>query len=57
MIFIIVLLILLAVGTGPYFPYSRGWTWGPSGLAWLLVVILIVLLLTGTLGDPSFRVR
>jgi hypothetical protein len=57
MIFIIVLLILLAIGSGPYFPYSRGWGWYPSGLMWLVLVVLIVLLLTGALGDPAFRIR
>jgi Protein of unknown function (DUF3309) len=57
MIFIIVILILLAIGSGPYFPYSRGWGWYPSGLMWLVLVVLIVLLLTGALGDPAFRIR
>lgn len=57
MTLVIVLLIILALGTGPYFPYSRGWGWYPSGLLWLVIVIAIILLLTGALGDPSFRVR
>jgi low affinity Fe/Cu permease len=57
MIFVIVLLILLAIGSGPYFPYSRGWGWGPSGLLWIVLVIAVVLLLTGVLGDPAFRIR
>jgi hypothetical protein len=51
MILLVILLILLAVGTGPYFPYSRGWGWGPSGVLWVILVIAVILLLTGSLGD------
>jgi len=47
---ILVVLIVLAVGSGPYFPYSRGWGWGPSGALWVLLVIALILLVTGALG-------
>jgi uncharacterized protein DUF3309 len=43
----IILLIVLAVllfGSVPAYPYSRGWGYAPSGLAGLLLVILLVLL-------------
>jgi hypothetical protein len=54
MLILVILLILLAVGTGPYFPYSRGWGWGPSGLLWILLVVAVILLLTGQLGSVRF---
>ena len=47
---LIIILIILAVGSGPYFPYSRGWGWGPSGLLWVVLLIALILLLTGNLG-------
>lgn len=43
---LIVLLILLLVGVIPAFPYSRGWGYGPSGLVFVILIIVIVLLFT-----------
>jgi hypothetical protein len=46
---LLILLVLLLVGAMPAWPYSRGWGYAPTGIFGLLVVILLVMLLTGTL--------
>ncbi|MGK5080338.1 DUF3309 family protein [Janthinobacterium sp. HLX7-2] len=46
---ILIILILVLVGVLPTWPHSRNWGYGPSGVAGLIVVILILLLLTGRL--------
>jgi hypothetical protein len=43
------ILVLLLLGTVPTYPYSRGWGYGPSGLAGLLLVVILILLLMGTI--------
>jgi len=47
MLIIMVILILLLVGTGPWYPYSRSWGYGPSGLLGLILVILLLYMLFG----------
>jgi hypothetical protein len=42
---LLIILILLLVGALPAWPYSRGWGYGPSGVAGLLVVILLLMVL------------
>jgi hypothetical protein len=46
---LLIVLILVLVGALPSWPYSSGWGYGPSGIAGLVVIILIILLLTGRL--------
>ncbi|MGK5020824.1 DUF3309 family protein [Janthinobacterium sp. LB2P10] len=46
---ILIILILALIGVLPTWPHSRNWGYGPSGIAGLVVVILILLLLTGRL--------
>lgn len=46
---LLVILILALIGVLPSWNHSRSWGYGPSGVAGLLVVVLIVLLLTGRL--------
>lgn len=48
-IVLIVLLVLLVIGLLPTWPYSSGFGYYPSGGLGLVLLILIVLLLTGTL--------
>jgi hypothetical protein len=45
MIILLVVLVVLALGSAPAWPYSRGWGYYPSGGLGLVVVILIILLL------------
>lgn len=48
---IVILLIVLLVGGLPTWPYSAQWGYGPSGLLFaVLVVILVVMLLRGGLN-------
>ena len=46
---LLIVLVLLLVGALPTWPYSSGWGYYPSGIAGLVVVVLIVLLLMGRL--------
>ena len=46
---LLVILILALVGVLPTWQHSRSWGYGPTSVAGLLVVVLIVLLLTGRL--------
>lgn len=44
---LLVVLILVLVGVLPTWPHSRSWGYAPSGLAGVVLVIVIVLLLMG----------
>ena len=47
MIILLVVLVVLALGSAPAWPYSRAWGYYPSGGLGLVVVILVILLLLG----------
>lgn len=48
LIVLILVLLLGGVGTLPSWSYSAGWGYGPSGIVWvLLVVVLIIWLVRG----------
>ncbi|MEG9432887.1 MULTISPECIES: DUF3309 family protein [Terriglobus] len=48
MLILLIILLLLAFGTSPILPYSRGWGYYPSGgLGLLAIIVLIVLLMHG----------
>jgi hypothetical protein len=44
---LLIVLVLMLVGALPTWPHSRGWGYAPSGVAGLLVLVLLLLLLTG----------
>ena len=44
---LLVILLLMALGALPSWPYSRSWGYYPSGGLGLVVVILLVLILLG----------
>lgn len=44
---LLILVILLLFGSGPYWPYSVQWGYGPSGVLTVILVVLILLILTG----------
>ncbi|WP_035374864.1 DUF3309 domain-containing protein [Pseudoduganella violaceinigra] len=46
---LLIVLVLLVIGALPTWPHSRNWGYAPSGLAGLIVVVLLILLLTGRL--------
>lgn len=46
---LLIVLILIALGALPTWPYSRSWGYYPSGGLGLVVVILVALLLLGRL--------
>jgi hypothetical protein len=46
---ILILLVVIAIGALPTWPYSAGWGYGPSGIGGVIVIVLVVLLLTGRL--------
>jgi hypothetical protein len=47
LLILVVVLLVLALGSFPAWPYSRGWGYYPSGGMGLVVVILVILLLLG----------
>jgi hypothetical protein len=47
LIILVVVLLVLALGSAPAWPYSRGWGYYPSGGLGIVVVILVILLLLG----------
>jgi len=46
---LLIVLVLIALGALPTWPYSRSWGYYPSGGLGLVVVLLVVLLLLGRL--------
>jgi hypothetical protein len=50
-VILLVLLVIILLGALPTWPYARdaGWGYYPSGLVFVLIVVLLVLLLTGRL--------
>jgi hypothetical protein len=44
---LIIILLILAVGSVPAWPYSRDWGYAPSGGLGLLLLIVLILVLTG----------
>jgi hypothetical protein len=50
MLFLIILLIILLIGTTPAWPYSRSWGYYPSGAFGTVLLIFLVLLLLGQIS-------
>jgi hypothetical protein len=46
---LLIILILALLGALPTWPYSSGWGYYPSGIAGVVVLVLIILLLMGRL--------
>ena len=46
---LVIVLILLLVGVGPYWGYSSGWGYGPSGIVGVLLIVLVIAMLMGRL--------
>jgi hypothetical protein len=46
---LIVLLLLFLLGALPSWPYSRGWGYYPSGGLSVVLIVIVILLLTGTI--------
>jgi len=46
---IIILLLIFGVGSFPTWDHSANWGYGPSGIVWVILIILLVLALTGRL--------
>ena len=46
---LIVLLVLVLIGVLPTWPYSRTWGYYPSGVAGLIILVIVILLVTGRL--------
>jgi len=44
---LLIVVILILVGVLPAWPHSSSWGYGPSGIAGVIVIVLIVLLLMG----------
>ena len=46
---LIVVLVLVLIGALPTWPYSRTWGYYPSGVAGLIILVIVLMLLTGRL--------
>ncbi|GGY56523.1 MULTISPECIES: DUF3309 domain-containing protein [Pseudoduganella] len=46
---LLIILVLVLIGALPTWPHSRNWGYAPSGIAGLIVVVLLIMLLTGRL--------
>jgi hypothetical protein len=46
---LLVVLVILALGAIPSWPYSRNWGYGPSGGLGIILLIVLVLVLSGKL--------
>ena len=44
---LLIILVVMAIGAAPSWPYSRNWGYYPSGGIGLVVVVLLILALTG----------
>jgi len=44
---LLIVLVLILIGALPTWPYSGSWGYGPSGIAGVVVLVLIVLLIMG----------
>jgi len=44
---LIIVLVVLAIGAAPSWPYSRDWGYYPSGGLGIIVLILLILAFTG----------
>lgn len=44
---LLVIVVLIAVGALPAWPYSRQWGYGPSGGLGVILLIILILLLMG----------
>lgn len=47
---LLIILVLLLIGAVPSWPYSRGWGYGPSGIIFILLVVLLLLALLGRIS-------
>jgi hypothetical protein len=46
---LLIVLLVLAIGAVPSWPYSRNWGYAPSGGLGLVLLIVLILVLTGRL--------
>lgn len=44
---LVILLVLMAIGALPNWPYSSSWGYGPSGIVGVLLIIAVIWLLMG----------
>ena len=54
---LIVVLLLILVGALPTWPYSRSWGYYPSGMAGLIILVIVIMLLTGRLLAMGRQIR
>jgi len=46
---VLIIVILMLVGVLPTWPHAKSWGYGPSGIAGVVVIVLVLLLVTGHL--------
>lgn len=46
---LLIVLVLALLGVIPSWPHSRGWGYAPGGVVGLLLVVVLIMLVTGSL--------
>jgi hypothetical protein len=46
-VILIILLLIGGIGTFPTWPHSTNWGYGPSGVIWLILVVVLIFWLLG----------
>lgn len=46
---IILIILILCLGGLPSWPYASSWGYGPSGLLFIVLIVLLIMALTGRL--------
>ena len=46
---LLIILLILALGAIPSWPYSRSWGYRPSGILGVVLIVVLILVLTGRL--------
>jgi hypothetical protein len=44
---LLIILVILVIGAAPTWPYSTGWSYYPSGLLGVILIVILVLVLMG----------
>lgn len=47
MLLILLILLIVLVFSGPWYPYSRSWGYGPSGALVFILIILLIFYMFG----------
>ncbi len=47
---LLIVVAICAIGSAPLWPHSREWGYRPTGLLWVVVIVLLIMFLFGGYG-------